>query len=196
MFLVCFRYYFLLSLSYFIHDHSSYAVNLSCLNKRCCCCFASGEDPTLFRLTTSVLGRKNSSINSLYQSLITIKTHERCIFCIAGLVSSDRGDSEAANGYGASGAITLQTKFLRRTVEPPKHLISPKKSFGQSCFARGGFSGSWRWFASKHFSFHCISKYTVLVIKVESLQRPIFIELTVRSTCCSWSYPLIIMKPR
>ena len=142
MFLVCFRYYFLLSLSYFIHDHSSYSVNLSCLNKRCCCCFASGEDPTLFRLTTSVLGRKNSSINSLYQSHITIKTHKRCIFCIDGLLSSDRGDSEAANGYGASGAITLQTKFLRRTVEPPRHLTSPKKSFGQSRFATGGFSGS------------------------------------------------------
>ena len=102
----------------------------------------SAEDPTLFRLTKSVLGRKNSSINSLYQSLITIKTHERCIFCIAGLVSSDRGGSEAANGYGASGAITLQTKFLRRTVEPPRHLTSPKKSFGQSRFATGGFSGS------------------------------------------------------
>ena len=156
----------------------------------------SAEDPTLFRLTKSVLGRKNSSINSLYQSLITIKTHERCTFCIAGLVSSHRGDSEAANGYGASGAITLQTKFLRRTVEPPRHLTSPKKSFGQSRFATGGFSGSWRWFASKHFSFHCISKYTLLVIKVESLQRPIFIELTVCSTFCSWSYPLIIMKPR
>jgi len=39
-------------------------------------------------------------------------------------------------------AITLQTKFLRRTVEPPGHLTSPKKSFGQSRFATGGFSAS------------------------------------------------------
>ena len=146
---------------------------------------ASAEDPTLFRLTTSVLGRKNLSINSLYQNLVTIKTHESCIFCNDGLLSSDRGDSEAANGYGASGAITLKTK-----------LTSPKKSFGQSRFATGGFSASWRWFAAKHFSFHCISKYIPFIIKVESLQRHIFIQLTVRSTFCSWSYPLIIMKPR
>ena len=69
---------------------------------------ARGEDPTLLRLTTSVLGRKNSSINSLYQSLITIKTYERCIFfLIDGLLSSD---SETANGYRASGVITLQTE--------------------------------------------------------------------------------------
>ena len=115
MFLVCFRYYFLLSLSYFIHDHSSYAVNLSCLNKRCCCCFASGEDPALFRLTTSVLGRKNSSINSLYQSLITIKTHKRCIFCIDGLLCSARGDSEAANNNNNNFiCIAVYTKVLYR----------------------------------------------------------------------------------
>ena len=63
-------------------------------------------------------------------------------FCIDGLLSSDRGDSEAVNGYGASGAITLQTKFLRRTVEPPGHLTSPKKTFGQSRFATVGFSAS------------------------------------------------------
>lgn len=33
--------------------------------------------------------------------------------------------------------ITLQTKFIRRTVEPPWHLTSPEKSFGQSRFATG-----------------------------------------------------------
>ena len=63
-------------------------------------------------------------------------------FCIDRLLSSDRGDSEAANGYGASGSITSQTKLLNRTVEPPKHLTSPKKSFGQSRFATGGFRAS------------------------------------------------------
>ena len=41
MFLVSFRYNYLFSLSYIIHDHISYAVKLSCLNKRwCCCCCA------------------------------------------------------------------------------------------------------------------------------------------------------------
>ena len=38
MFLESSLYYFLFSLSYVIHDHISYSVNSSCLNKRCCCC--------------------------------------------------------------------------------------------------------------------------------------------------------------
>lgn len=38
MFLVSFRYNYLFSLSYIIHDHIRYAVKLSCLYERCCCC--------------------------------------------------------------------------------------------------------------------------------------------------------------
>ena len=189
---VSFRSFLFFSTNRQVHSQASYDTHLECsyhselsllyswlhLNWSCLPLLVLKIRSTLFRLTTSVLGGKNSSINSLYQSLIAIKTHERCIFYIDGLLSSDRGDSEASNGYGASRAMTLQTKFLSRTVEPRKHLTSPKKSFGQSRFATGGFRASWRWFASKHFSFHCISKYTLLVIKVESLQRHIFIELT------------------